>query len=217
MPAMKKTLYSLMLDDDVVREVDALAHRRGVSRSGLINEILADYVEVMTPERWINDVFQSVEQLLSASRELVPFVVPNAMSMSVKSSLAYKYRPTVKYEVEFHRPDNTGSGSLSVVFRTQSSALIQAMTRFFRLWKQTEDNWFARRGEPPRQYALYDGRFVRSIVVDRPETGDDAARAIVDYVQNFDQLMKAYLADERTAGQLPEAYAAAMARQSVIL
>ena len=41
---MKKTLYSLMLDDDVVREVDALAHRRGVSRSGLINEILADYV-----------------------------------------------------------------------------------------------------------------------------------------------------------------------------
>ena len=64
---------------------------------------------------------------------------------------------------------------------------------------------------------MYDGRFVRSIVVDRPETGDDAARAIVDYVQTFDQLMKAYLADERTAGQLPEAYAAAMARQSVIL
>ena len=29
---MKKTLYSLMLSDDVVREVDALAHRLGTNR-----------------------------------------------------------------------------------------------------------------------------------------------------------------------------------------
>ena len=39
---MKKNLYSLTLSDDVVREVDALAHRMGTNRSALVNQILAD-------------------------------------------------------------------------------------------------------------------------------------------------------------------------------
>ena len=37
---MKKTLYSLMLSDDVVRAVDELAHSLGTNRSSLINQIL---------------------------------------------------------------------------------------------------------------------------------------------------------------------------------
>ena len=46
---MKKNLYSLTLSDDVVREVDALAHRMGTNRSALVNQILAEYVSVPTP------------------------------------------------------------------------------------------------------------------------------------------------------------------------
>ena len=97
---MKKNLYSLMLSDDVVREVDALAHQLGTNRSALVNRILAEYVSVPTPERRINDIFEAMEALISPSRELVPFFAPNSQSMSLKSSLAYKYRPTVKYEVD---------------------------------------------------------------------------------------------------------------------
>ena len=89
---MKKTLYSLMLSDDVVREVDALAHRLGTNRSNLINQILADYVSVTTPERRISDIFHAVEQMLAPSRDLVPFFAPNALTMSLKSSLEYKVR-----------------------------------------------------------------------------------------------------------------------------
>jgi len=84
---MKKTLYSLILDDEVVREVDILAHRLGTNRSNLINQILAEYVNYVTPERRINDILSAVEQLLSPSRELVPFFSPNIFSMSLKSSL----------------------------------------------------------------------------------------------------------------------------------
>ncbi len=82
---MKKTLYSLMLNDEVVREVDALAHRMGTSRSSLINQILAEYVNYTTPERRINDVLSAIEQLMTPSRELVPFFAPNTYSMSLKS------------------------------------------------------------------------------------------------------------------------------------
>ena len=92
---MKKTLYSLMLSDDVVRAVDELAHSLGTNRSSLINQILADYVSITTPERRINDIFHAVEQMLAPSRELVPFFSPRALTMSLKSSLEYKYRPTV--------------------------------------------------------------------------------------------------------------------------
>ena len=155
---MKKTIYSLALSDEVVREIDLLAHRQGMSRSGLINEILAEYVQIMTPQRWVSEVFRSVEELLSPSRELVPFFVPNTSSMSMKSSLAYKYRPTVKYEVELHRNGTGGDGTLSVIFRTQSEELIRGMTQFFRLWKQFEDRRFARKGQAPRKYELYEGR-----------------------------------------------------------
>ena len=136
---MKKTLYSLMLNEDVVREVDALAHRMGTNRSALINQILAEYVNYTTPERRINDVLSAIDALMQPSRELVPFFAPNSFSMSLKSSLEYKYRPTVKYEVELYRGLEESIGQLSVVFRTQSMALIQAMTEFFRLWKQIED------------------------------------------------------------------------------
>ena len=123
-----------MLNDEVVREVDAMAHRLGTNRSALINQILAEYVGCTTPERRINDVLSAIQELMSPSRDLVPFFAPNTFSLSLKSSLEYKYRPTVKYEVELYRGGEESIGELSVVFRTQSAALIQAMTEFFRLW-----------------------------------------------------------------------------------
>lgn len=39
---MKKTLYSLMLSEEVMREIDALAHKMGTNRSNLVNMILAE-------------------------------------------------------------------------------------------------------------------------------------------------------------------------------
>ncbi|MBQ1291520.1 MAG: hypothetical protein IIY28_09250, partial [Lachnospiraceae bacterium] len=159
--SMKKTLYSLMLNDEVVREVDALAHSLGTNRSNLINQILAEYVNYTTPERRINDVLSAISELMAPSRELVPFFAPNSFSMSLKSSLEYKYRPTVKYEVELYRSGEESIGELSVVFRTQSAALIASMTDFFRLWKRIEDLHLAAPTGMKIHYALYDGKFVR--------------------------------------------------------
>ena len=82
---MKKTLYSLMLSDDVVREIDNLAHRMGTSRSNLVNMILAERVQLRTPEQQISDVFDGIEQLLAGSRELIPLITPNTPSMALRS------------------------------------------------------------------------------------------------------------------------------------
>ena len=204
---MKKTLYSLMLNDEVVREVDALAHRMGTNRSALINQILAEYVNYTTPERRINDVLSAIEQLMSPSRDLVPFFAPNSFSMSLKSSLEYKYRPTVKYEVELYRGAGESIGELSVVFRTQSAALIEAMTDFFRLWKQIEDAHLYPLTGAKIDYALYDGKFVRSIAApDHDCTSDELAGALSEYIKLFDKLLKHYLSGRLDAHEVEAAY-----------
>lgn len=216
---MKKTLYSLMLSEDVVREVDILAHQRGTNRSNLINQILADYVSVVTPEQRINSIFKAVEELLSPSRELVPFFAPNTPTMSLKSSLEYKYRPTVKYEVELYSTNEESLGELSVAFRTQSAALIEAMTSFFRLIKKIEDSLLSPNLSIPISYSLYDGRFVRSIAIPqgRDCTADDIAGAISDYVTLFDKLMKGYICGGLSANQVLSAYKADLSMRDILI
>ena len=204
---MKKTLYSLVLNDEVVREVDALAHRMGTNRSNLINQILAEYVNYTTPEQRINEVLSTIEQLMAPSRELVPFFSPNSYSMSLKSSLEYKYRPTVKYEVELYRGAGESIGELTVLFRTQSMALIQGMTDFFRLWKQIEDTHLQPLIGTKIDYALYEGKFVRSIAApDKDCSTQELASALSDYITLFDKLLKGYLADRYSPHEIEGAY-----------
>ena len=208
---MKKTLYSLMLDDGVVREVDALAHRLGTNRSSLINRILAEYVNYTTPEQKINDILSTIEELMSPNRDLVPFFAPNSYSMSLKSSLEYKYRPTVKYEVELYRGDREDIGALSVVFRTQSRTLISAMTDFFRLWKRIEDLHLRSLTGEEHEYALYDGKFMRSISYPDVEcSSEKLAEAISEYIKLFDKLLKCWLSGGLDAHEIEAAYYSSM-------
>ena len=204
---MKKTLYSLMLNDEVVREVDALAHRLGTNRSSLINEILAEYVNYTTPERRINDILSTIQELMLPSGDLIPFFAPHTYSMSLKSSLEYKYRPTIKYEVELYKGGEGAIGALSVLFRTQSPALIESMTDFFRLWKSIEDAHLARKLGERIDYSLYEGKFVRSIMVpDRACSSEELAKAIAEYIRLFDKLMKGWLTGRYDAHAVEAAY-----------
>lgn len=216
---MKKTLYSLMLSDDVVREIDALAHRRGTNRSALVNQILAEYVNLPTPERRINDIFRQIGEILGSDRELVPFIAPGASTMSMKSSLQYRYRPTVKYSVELYRDADQALGELSVVFRTQSETLLSAMDRFFRLWKSVEDELVAGYLPRPAEYALYNGRFTRTIALaaGRDYTTADIAGAISAYVRLFDRLMKGYLAGSLDAADVRGEYISWLRQGNMIL
>lgn len=204
---MKKTLYSLVLNDEVVREVDALAHRMGTNRSNLINQILAEYVNYTTPEQRINQVLSTIEELMAPSRDLVPFFSPNSYTMSLKSSLEYKYRPTVKYEVELYRGAGDTIGELTVLFRTQSMSLIKSMTEFFRLWKQIEDSHLKPLTGAEIDYALYDGKFVRDIAAPSKDcTAQELATALSNYITLFDKLLKGYLADRYSPHEIEGAY-----------
>ena len=216
---MKKTLFSLMLSDEVVREIDNIAHRRGTNRSALVNQILAEYANLMTPERRISDIFRQIGEILGSDRELVPFIAPGASTMSMKSSLQYRYRPTVKYSVELYRDREAATGELSVVFRTQSEELLSAMDSFFRLWKRIEDELVSEFLPRPAEYALYSGRFTRtiSLAAGRDYSTKDVASAISAYVRLFDRLMKGYLAGSLTPAEVRAEYIAWLRQGNIIL
>ena len=64
---MNKSVYSLVLSDEIVQEIDRLAYEAGASRSAMINQILADYVRYTTPEKRMREVFSAIEQMLLGS------------------------------------------------------------------------------------------------------------------------------------------------------
>ena len=206
---MGKSLYSLMLMDEVVEEIDKLALRLGTNRSNLVNQILAEHVSVSTPEKQIDSIFRQMEELISRSTDLVPLVTPNQLSMSVKSSLKYKYKPTVRYTVQLYRTPEDAVGELTVNFRSQSTGLLNSMARFFMLWKQLEDYYLQGIFEPGTiRYQLSESRFVRTIAVPKGRTysAEDLSKGISDYVTFFDKAMKRYLAGMLTERDLELQY-----------
>lgn len=139
---MKKSTYCLVLADRVVDEVDRLAYRRGISRSALINEILAESLSLTTPEKRNSSIFEEIAALLYPGeifRELAP---PTRSVMSMRSALTYKYNPTVRYTVELLRDPSLFPGGeqgvLRVSVRSTSQALLTELHRFYRLWAGVE-------------------------------------------------------------------------------
>lgn len=182
---MKKSVYSLVLTNDVVDAVDRQAALMNTSRSNLINQILAEYVSLTTPEKRMSEIFNLVK---SAVLNYGMMQVQNNLSdsmMSLKSTVKYKYNPTVRYTVELYRNDAEAIGRLKVSFRTQSPSLIKEANRFFALWAAME-------GIGPKQYRIADGKYER-IFLAKPDTSDQwIAELISNYIKRLDRCMKEY-------------------------
>ena len=133
---MKKSIYSLLLTDDVIAAVDELAYAGGTSRSNMVNQILAEYLSVKTPEMQMRDIFRQIESVMNHHSAFQLQFQPSDAMLSVRTALAYKYKPTVRYSVELFRAQPQYLGELKVSARTQSAALLQRLEAFFRLWNR---------------------------------------------------------------------------------
>lgn len=190
---MKKTVYSLVLSEDVVRSIDAIAYREGTNRSALINRILAEYVSYTTPEMRMKEVFSELGNLLSATSLLIG--EPSASVLPLRSSLQYKYNPTVRYGVELYR-DGDALGALRVSLRTQNEALLAVMRGFYRIFTAVEEEMI---GAP--QYYVEADKYMRVLRLRRNGTPlegmhstGDIACLISRYINAFDRSLKAYFA-----------------------
>ena len=67
-------------------------------------------------------------------------------------------------------------------------------------------------------YALYEGKFVRSIALpERDCSAEELARALSEYIQTFDSLMKGYLTGRLGRGEVDESYGEYMKGRSLFI
>ena len=185
---MNKSMYSLMLMDEVVKEVDKYAYLHDTNRSNLINQILAEYLNVATPEMISKEIFGFIGELMNA--EVFQIVNPTSPgNLAIKSSLEYKYRPTIKYNIELYRSFTEDIGTLSVTFRTQSPALLKDLAIFFEYWIGIEEHY----SDAKMYYPAPGGKFIRGVRLNGEYTNRDISEAISNYILMFDQILKNYL------------------------
>ncbi len=187
---MQKSVYSLVLMDDVVAAVDRLAYAAGTSRSNMINRILAEYSSLDTPEQRIQDVFSVISAVIEQQSVLQPMLSASDAMLSLRSALQYKYNPSVRYVVELYPHIDAEMGEMRAGLRTQNPTLLLYLSQFFRLWTKLEANYLS---GPPRTYNAESGRFTRVFLT--PQNGfsaDSAGQAIADYIALFDTCLKNY-------------------------
>ncbi len=185
---MSKSVYSLVLDDELVGQLDRAAYARGQSRSALINEIVAQYLSCTTPEMRAQQALVSAQRLLGESGMLQLVAPPSGGGMTLRSALRYKYNPTVRYSIELFSVQGEPAGRLRAVLRTRSEMLLSDAQGFFVLWDGLE-----RRMLGPVESQLERGRYVRLF---RPVGAGVSAQAlgecIADYVSLFDRSLRLY-------------------------
>lgn len=188
---MKKSVYSLVLMDDVIRAVDREAYKRGTSRSNLINQILAQHLSCVTPEMRMQEIFGSLSDLVSSAFSIQQ--QRSASLMTLRTALDFKYRPTINYKVELERSPDEFLGTLRVQIRTQSVQLIDMFGSFFTYRAELEAKALAERGCTNYVFALGNGSFSRRLLncgLSEEETG----QAISRYLNDLNTSIQTYFA-----------------------
>ena len=184
---MGKSVYSMVLSDEVVSLIDREAFKRGLSRSQMINEVLAEFVGYSTDERRINELIGNLNEILiGASRLRV--VRRQQSAIDFLSALNYKYSPRVTYSVDLS-PDGS-FGELKIALRTTNPDLLEITGEFFNDFIEIERSFVK-----DAEYGIRDGKLIRKLDFKKAENGKDLADLISAYVNNLDKLFNEYVFD----------------------
>lgn len=179
---MSKNVYSLILSDEVIAAVDALAYRRGLSRSAMVNELLASAVSYITPEMRMQQIVDRLSTVLSDGVFLPMQSGPSVYSM--RSRLIYKYNPSLRYSVELDRNPLPEIGRLKVGLRSRSDQLMLIFCEFFDFWRSVESEYYT-----DVDYAVEDSRIVRSLRIRRGNPGELTPRLLGDAIAGYVRML----------------------------
>lgn len=200
---MSKSVYSLVLTDEIVRAIDSLAYRMNTSRSALIDRILAEKLSMQTPEIRMRNIMENIGSFFDDEIFRLQTVAGDG-GMLIKSPLPYKYKPTIRYSVELLREDRY-LGRLKVSFRTQNMALMELMNYFLTCFANIERRHLSHFDGIDVVMQIDNDKMVRMlnkpIIKDGRSVSDPnlIAEAIADYVNFLDRAIKLYFenADNR--------------------
>lgn len=187
---MKKSVYSLVLMDDIVEAIDQLAYSLNTSRSNLINQILAEKVALVTPEQRLQRLFDELTSQLRPHQHFQIQTQAAEHMYSIKSALRYKYNPTIRYSFYIGQQTGRLTGELRIISRTQSEVLQAYLKHFFDLWSAIEND------KEPAIWQQEEGvKWLRVLRLDAfagSSTYPYLADSLSNYIQTLDKGLKLY-------------------------
>ncbi len=216
---MTKSIYSLVLSDEVVEAIDRLADSERLSRSALVNRILAERVAYPTPEMRLGTILESLVN--SMNDAFIPDKSTGGTLMA-RTTLKYRYKPTVRYSVEIFSDNGKRAGILRVTFRSTNAELIRDLTGFFRYWTALEKEYISGLISESIVCEISDGRLSRTLNMPDDNISDSAlGEAVAEYMELFDNTMKLYFAQlpdvENAQISAENCYRSALKKQAFII
>lgn len=184
---MKRSVYSITLLDEVAEAVDRAAYRRGLTRSGLINKILAEHLGLATPETRRRDIFTEMARLMAGDDDFLIHSEGESSPFAVKSSIRFKYNPTIRYSVVVNPQGEEFFGEVRAVLRSQNAALVSELDMFFALWQKLEDAYFG-----IRLSDFGGGKFVRKLRCGRDASPEELGRRAAQYIRHLNDGISAH-------------------------
>ena len=191
---MKKQVYSLVLGERVISEIDKHAYRAGTSRSNLINQVLAEHVGFITPEKRMREIFRHVDGLIGGRQGFHASLASSDTALMLRSALNYKYNPSVKYCATLADIPDTGlEVRIQVSLRSQNKGLLQALRRFFAIWIKIEQAY-----GKSREATLSGAKLEKTLSVPEYMAGNCARQAdfILSYIKAMDSAQNAYFSGD---------------------
>lgn len=186
---MKKNVYSLVLMESLIAEIDKLAYSLNTSRSNLINQILAERVQFITPQMYISSVFEDIEILLSKNQNFKVLQKGSDSLLSIRSILHYKYNPTIKYSITLFESEGHQVGQLKITSRTQSEVLQNYLQHFFNTWSYVEKQYKL------QGFFMEDGsKWKRDLIYHNNQkcSSSELAKAITEYIECLNNALTIY-------------------------
>ena len=188
---MSKQIYSLVLSEQVIEKIDREALVRGTNRSQIINDMLCESFGVWTPDLKMNRVMDLMSAALGELETMEMVSATHGNTLQLRTSVAYKYKPKLKYVIEMSGKSHPTLAVLKIYSRTTSEVFLQALVMFFGYLNDFEEQIeasinFRRVGS--QGYAFDEKRFIKQIECDWT-TKDVEAEAIAQYLSNYIQFL----------------------------
>ncbi len=175
---MNKSMYSLILTDEVIARIDRLAYEKGMNRSQLIDHLLAREVGMSTREHQTRSIiYYTVSQINTQATSLR--VHMDRGSMEVDTFVKYKYNPTIKYGFDIIEEGGRLLGLLKVQSRSTAAALRNNLDAFFCLLSVIDDRYGQFLRIPARKQTDT-GRYHRTVVLPKLFEDTDDAQKVAD-------------------------------------
>ncbi|MBC3888271.1 hypothetical protein GH810_08105 [Acetobacterium paludosum] len=190
---MKKSVYSLMLFDEIVEKIDQIAYTKNTNRSQLINDMLAERIGMVTPEQKIQKILEQLDENFSDTLSVSQ--INKNSSIQFGKSLKYKYRPKVRYSYEFISSEQGKYAVLKISSRTKSENLNDHFDEFFKLImnieKEKDENYIDLLEHQTNH------KFVREFKVDGELSQDieTVTDNLTRYLKMIDRAMNTYFSN----------------------